>query len=86
VSTLKERAMKTTATAVKINTALQDSLLATVDALSRRRACDIPEETIARFVAMRWLQWNGGNLRLTAAGEDMLAKVHAAMLDNLQAA
>ncbi|MDP9126196.1 MAG: hypothetical protein M3N82_16645 [Pseudomonadota bacterium] len=78
--------MKTTATVVKINTALQDSLLATVDALSRRRACDIPEQTIDRFVAMRWLQWNGGNLRLTAAGEDMLAKVHATMLGNLQAA
>ena len=78
--------MKTTATIVKINTALQDSLLATVDALSRRRACDIPEQTIDRFVAMRWLQWNGGNLRLTAAGEDMLVKLHASMLGNLQAA
>ena len=78
--------MTTTATLAKINTALQDSLLATVDALSRRRACDIPEQTIDRFVAMRWLQWNGGNLRLTAAGEEMLVKVHASMLGNLQAA
>ena len=78
--------MKSPATLAKINTALQDSLLATVDALSRRRACDIPEQTIDRFVALRWLQWNGGNLRLTAAGEEMLAKVHASMLGNLQAA
>ena len=78
--------MKSPATLAKINTALQDSLLATVDALSRRRACDIPEQTIDRFVAMRWLQWNGGNLRLTAAGEEMLVKVHASMLGNLQAA
>ena len=78
--------MKTPATLAKINTALQDSLLATVDALARRRACDIPEQTIDRFVAMRWLQWNGGNLRLTAAGEETLAKVHATMLGNLQAA
>ena len=78
--------MNTPATLAKINTALQDSLLATVDALSRRRACDIPEQTIDRFVAMRWLQWNGGNLRLTAAGEEMLVKVHATMLGNLQAA
>jgi hypothetical protein len=85
-STLKEHTMKTPATLAKINTALQDSLLATVDALSRRRACDIPEQTIDRFVAMRWLQWNGGNLRLTAAGEEMLVKVHATMLGNLQAA
>ena len=78
--------MKTPATLGKINTALQDSLLATVDLLSRRRACDIPEQTIDRFVALRWLQWNGGNLRLTAVGEEMLVKVHASMLGNLQAA
>jgi hypothetical protein len=78
--------MKTTPTLAKINTALQDSLLATVDALARRRACDIPEQTIDRFIAMRWLQWNGGNLRLTAAGEEILVQVHASMLGNLQAA
>jgi hypothetical protein len=78
--------MKTTTTIAKINTALQDSLLATVDALSRRRACDIPEKTIDHFVALRWLQWNGGSLRLTESGEAMLVKVHATMLGNLQAA
>jgi len=78
--------MKTTANQSRINTALQDSLLTTVDALSRRRACDIPEPTIARFVALGWLQWNGGSLRLTAAGEATLVKVHATMLGNLQAA
>jgi hypothetical protein len=72
--------MKTTAALAKINTALQDSLLATVDALSRRRACDIPEQTIDRFVALRWLQWNGGSLRLTESGEAMVVKVQAAMI------
>jgi hypothetical protein len=78
--------MKTAPTIAKITTALQDSLLTTVDALSRRRACDIPEKTIDHFVALRWLQWNGGSLRLTESGEAMLVKVHAAMLGNLQAA
>ena len=78
--------MKTATTLAKINTALHDSLLATVDALSRRRACDIPEQTIDRFVALRWLQWSGGSLRLTAAGEEMVVKVHASMLGHLQAA
>ena len=72
--------MKTPATLAKINTALQDSLLATVDALSRRRACDIPEQTIDRFVALRWLQWNGGSLRLTEAGEAMVVQVQGAMI------
>ena len=76
--------MKTAATLAKINTALHDSLLATVDALSRRRAADIPEKTIDQFVAIRWLEWNGGTLRLTQAGEAVMMKVHAAMVGELQ--
>ena len=72
--------MKTAATLAKINTALQESLLVTVDLLSRRRACDIPEQTIDRFVALRWLQWNGGSLRLTEVGEAMVVQVQGAMI------
>jgi hypothetical protein len=72
--------MKTAATLAKINTALQESLLVTVDLLSRRRACDIPEQTIDRFVALRWLQWNGGSLRLTEAGEAMVVQAQGAMI------
>ena len=78
--------MKKPAALAKINSALHDSLLATVDLLSRRRAGEIPEKTIDHFVAIRWLEWNGGGLRLTAAGEGVLVKVQAAMLGNLQAA
>jgi len=72
--------MKKPATLAKINTALQESLLVTVDLLARRRACDIPEQTIDRFVALRWLQWNGGSLRLTEAGEAMVVQVQGAMI------
>jgi hypothetical protein len=72
--------MKTPASLAKTSPAPQDSLLATVDALSRRRACDIPEHTIDRFVALRWLSWNGGSLRLTEAGEAMVVTMQAAML------
>ena len=72
--------MKTPTALAKINTALQESLLVTVDLLSRRRACDIPEQTIDRFVALRWLQWNGGSLRLTAAGEALVVQVQGAMI------
>ena len=72
--------MKKPATLAKINTALQESLLVTVDLLARRRACDIPEQTIDRFVALRWLQWNGGSLRLTAAGEALVVQVQGAMI------
>ena len=70
----------TTALRTKITAALQDSLLATVDALTRRRACDIPEPTIDQLVALRWLEWRGGSLRLTEAGETMVVKVQSAML------
>ncbi len=77
--------MKTPAAIAKLNSALHDSLLATVDALSRRRARDIPEKTIDQFVSMRWLEWNGGTLRLTQAGEGVLVKLHASMLGNMQA-
>ena len=73
-------------TVAKISASLQQSLLATVDALSRRRACDIPEQTIDRFVALRWLQWNGGSLRLTEAGEAMVVSTHAAMLSDMRLA
>ncbi len=72
--------MKTPTAIAKINTALQESLLVTVDLLSRRRACDIPEQTIDRFVALRWLQWNGGSLRLTETGEAMVVQVQGAMI------
>jgi hypothetical protein len=72
--------MKTTASLAKINTALHDSLLAAVDALSRRRACEIPEQAIDRFVALRWLQWSGGSLRLTEAGEAKVVELQGAML------
>ncbi|MEP6505231.1 MAG: hypothetical protein ABJD97_17985 [Betaproteobacteria bacterium] len=78
--------MKKPAALAKINSALHDSLLATVDLLSRRRAGEIPEKTIDHFVAIRWLEWKGGALRLTEAGEGVLVKVQASMMSNLQAA
>jgi hypothetical protein len=82
---MKDIAMKTPTALAKINSALHDSLLATVDALSRRRACDIPEKTIDQFIAIRWLEWNGGSLRLTRSGESVMVNVQATMLGNMQA-
>jgi hypothetical protein len=70
----------TTNTAAKITPSLQQSLLATVDALGRRRACDIAEATIDQLVALRWLDWRGGSLRLTEAGETLVVKLQSAML------
>ncbi|HYP32711.1 MAG TPA: hypothetical protein VES00_12625 [Burkholderiaceae bacterium] len=66
----------------RIEQPLQDALLSAVDALARRRACDIPESTIDRLVALGWLRWSAGSLRLTATGETTVMKAQAAMLDD----
>ncbi len=71
-----------TATLAQTSAAMHDALLSAVDALSRRRACDIPEQTIDRLVALRWLRWSGGSLRLTEAGEAMIVSLQACMLDD----
>jgi hypothetical protein len=67
-------------TTPKIAPSLQDALLVAVDALGRRRACDIPEHTIDRLVALGWLRWSAGSLRLTEAGEATVVKMQAALL------
>ncbi len=66
--------------AAKITPALQQALLTTVDALMRRRACDVPEQTIDQLISLRWMQWSGGSLRLTEAGETMVVKVQGALI------
>ena len=65
---------------------LKEALAFANDALIRRRAADIPEQTIDRLVAMRWLQWKGGSLSLTEQGEAMLVQVQAEMLGTDQPA
>ena len=72
--------MTTATTAPQIAPSLQDALLAAVDALGRRRACDIPEPTIDRLVLLGWMRWSAGSLRLTEAGETMVVKVQSAMI------
>lgn len=51
--------------------ALREQLLATADLLSRRRAGEISEKVIDEYVALNWLEWHGGSLRLTTTGENM---------------
>jgi hypothetical protein len=50
---------------------LRGALLATVDMLHRRRARDIPEGYIDDYVALHWLEWHGGGLRVTTTGENV---------------
>jgi hypothetical protein len=50
---------------------LRAALPSTVDMLHRRRARDIPEGYIDAFVALHWLEWHGGGLRVTTTGENV---------------
>ena len=50
---------------------LRDSLLSTIDLLNRRRAAEIGDGVIDDYVALNWLEWNGGALRLTVIGQNI---------------
>ncbi len=50
---------------------LRDSLLATVSLLKRRRAAEINPDDIDGYVALNWLEWQGGSLKLTITGENI---------------
>lgn len=50
---------------------LRNALPESVAMLYRRRACDIPEGFIEDYVALHWLEWHAGALRVTTTGENM---------------
>ncbi|MGQ3055097.1 MAG: hypothetical protein ACT6S0_25175 [Roseateles sp.] len=50
---------------------LRDGLLATVDLLKRRRASEINEAAVEGYIALDWMEWHGGSLRLTTTGENL---------------
>jgi len=56
---------------------LRLELLATVDSLHRRRADLVSEGFVEDYVALHWLEWHGGTLRLTEAGSDMCDQMRA---------
>lgn len=56
---------------------LQLELLTTVDSLRRRRADLVGENSIADYVALHWLEWNGGALRLTVTGSNLCDQMRA---------
>jgi hypothetical protein len=51
--------------------ALREALPGMVDLLRRRRAVDIEPGYIDDCVALNWLEWNGGALRLTTTGNNI---------------
>ncbi len=50
---------------------LRERLLATVDLLKQRRAAEIAEGDIDGYVALHWMEWRGGSLKLTTTGENV---------------
>ncbi len=58
---------------------LRQSLLAAVDCLHRRRADMIDASHIEDYVALQWMEWHGGGLRLTTVGSNVCAQLTTAM-------
>jgi len=52
-------------------------MLSTVDLLQRRRADLIGDSAIGDYVALHWLEWNGGALRLTTTGKNVCDQLRA---------
>jgi hypothetical protein len=50
-----------------------------VSLLQHRRAGEIAEGFIDDYVAMNWLEWNGGTLRLTVTGDNVRRQVAAGL-------
>lgn len=55
--------------------ALRDGLPAAVQLLKHRRAAEISPRDIDDYVALNWLEWNGGSLRLTVTGDNICHQV-----------
>ncbi|WP_342779543.1 hypothetical protein [Methylibium rhizosphaerae] len=54
---------------------LREALPATAALLARRRADMIEDGVIDDYVALQWLEWHGGGLRLTITGTNVCAQV-----------
>lgn len=54
---------------------LRDALPASVDLLLRRRASDIAPGYIDDYVALDWLEWHGGGLRVTVVGQNICRQI-----------
>jgi len=58
---------------------LRNQFPSTVDALRRGRADLVPDGFIADYVALDWLEWNGGALRATLTGANICKQVQAGL-------
>ncbi|MBX3620905.1 MAG: hypothetical protein KF891_13120 [Rhizobacter sp.] len=56
---------------------LREALLDTVELLHQRRASEVAVGYIDDYVALNWLEWHGGGLRLTTTGHNICAQIKA---------
>ena len=56
---------------------LREGLLPTVELLKGRRADQVDDSFIADYLALDWLEWNGGSLRLTITGNNVCEQLRA---------
>lgn len=54
---------------------LRAALPATIEFLQRRRADLIDPTLIDDYVAINWMEWHGGSLRLTVTGRNICAQL-----------
>ena len=55
---------------------LRGALSSSVAALHRRHAAEIPTGYIEDYVSLSWLEWDGGHLRLTVLGTNILQQLN----------
>lgn len=59
---------------------LKAGLLADVLLLKQRRCAEIAEGNIDGYVALNWMEWNGGSLQLTVTGDNVRRQLSAGLL------
>ena len=60
---------------------LRLALPATVAILKQRHADQIDADDIEAYVALNWLEWQGGGLRLTITGKNVCAQMTPAVVN-----
>jgi hypothetical protein len=50
---------------------LKSEFLGHVQLLKQRRCADIAEGYVDGYVALNWMEWNGGSLQLTVTGDNV---------------
>lgn len=68
------------AAAAALRERLRQALPATVELLQQRQADQINDADIEAYVALNWLEWQGGGLRLTITGRNVRAQLTPTVL------